>query len=38
MVLNVVTPNEVDMLRNIESFFRCTIRELPANFATASQQ
>ncbi|GAA5983265.1 hypothetical protein JCM10908_000218 [Rhodotorula pacifica] len=38
MVLNVVTPNEVDMLRNIESFFRCTIRELPANFATAPQQ
>lgn len=38
MVLNVVTPSEVEMLRNIESFFRCTIRELPPNFATAPTQ
>ncbi|GAA5833686.1 hypothetical protein JCM9279_001599 [Rhodotorula babjevae] len=37
MVLNIVTPNEVDMLRNIESFFRIKIVELPHNFATASQ-
>lgn len=37
MVLNIVTPAEVDMLRNIESFFRIKIVELPHNFATASQ-
>ncbi|BGP02270.1 Translation initiation factor [Rhodotorula toruloides ATCC 204091] len=34
MVLNVVTPNEVELLRSIESFFRVTIRELPPNFAS----
>ncbi|BGP24926.1 translation initiation factor [Rhodotorula toruloides] len=33
MVLNVVTPNEVELLRSIESFFRVTIRELPPNLA-----
>ncbi|GAA5973807.1 hypothetical protein JCM21900_001037 [Sporobolomyces salmonicolor] len=36
MVLNIVTPNDVDMLRGIESFYRCKIQELPPNFATSS--
>ncbi|GAA5996781.1 uncharacterized protein JCM10292_003199 [Rhodotorula paludigena] len=36
MVINVVTPSETDMLRNIESFFRCKILELPHNFATST--
>ncbi|GAA5952309.1 hypothetical protein JCM3765_001936 [Sporobolomyces pararoseus] len=36
MILNIVTPNEVDMLRSIESFYRCKIQELPPNFATSS--
>ncbi|GAA6008989.1 hypothetical protein JCM11491_005704 [Sporobolomyces phaffii] len=35
MILNIVTPNEVDMLRGIESFYRCKIQELPPNFATS---
>ncbi|GAA5887081.1 hypothetical protein JCM16303_007127 [Sporobolomyces ruberrimus] len=36
MILNIVTPNEVDLLRGIESFYRCKIQELPPNFATSS--
>ncbi|GAA5901037.1 uncharacterized protein JCM6883_004729 [Sporobolomyces salmoneus] len=36
MILNIVTPSEVDMLRSIESFYRCKIQELPPNFATSS--
>ncbi|CEQ39566.1 SPOSA6832_01087, partial [Sporobolomyces salmonicolor] len=36
MVLNIVTPSDVDMLRGIESFYRCKIQELPPNFATSS--
>lgn len=36
MILNIVTPNDVDMLRGIESFYRCKIMELPPNFATSN--
>ncbi|GAA5938989.1 uncharacterized protein JCM15063_004387 [Sporobolomyces koalae] len=36
MILNIVTPNEVEMLRSIESFYRCKIQELPPNFATSN--
>ncbi|GAA6001480.1 hypothetical protein JCM10207_006688 [Rhodosporidiobolus poonsookiae] len=35
-VINIVTPNEVDMVRAIESFYRCKIQELPNNFVSMS--
>ncbi|GAA6028238.1 hypothetical protein JCM8097_006933 [Rhodosporidiobolus ruineniae] len=34
MVINIVTPNEAEMIRAIESFYRCKINELPPNFAS----
>ncbi|GAA6062723.1 hypothetical protein JCM10212_005926 [Sporobolomyces blumeae] len=36
MILNIVTPSDIEMLRGIESFYRCKIQELPPNFATSS--
>ncbi|GAA5975479.1 hypothetical protein JCM11641_004280 [Rhodosporidiobolus odoratus] len=36
IVINIVTPNEVDVIRGIESFYRCKIGELPPNFASTS--
>ncbi|BGP16494.1 hypothetical protein JCM10213_001169 [Rhodosporidiobolus nylandii] len=36
MVINIVTPNEVDAIRGIEAFYRCKISELPPNFASTS--
>lgn len=33
VIISIVVPQEVDMIRSVESFFRIKINELPPNFA-----